>query len=296
MSKDYSFLEEFLVPTLLAFGAYSTFKNMSQSALNAKMMNSMQRELGKCDPRNKRLALSIINRYSTQLTQIYAKKLDKKTLKKLAVAQNLIDTNFKRPLEQIINSPNPNWKKDMSVFLQKNVKRINQRQSNANMLSLAAIGTGAGIAAAGGTATAAGAALGKASLSLFGFNVIKSQFQHFNSMYYLNNMCKELEACNDNDRQTAINIIDKYCYQISQGLNSIVIKSGKKVPIDIQLELRTKLAKPLMDIINNKNNKYWKILVIDYVKSNKAQQSVQYVSNTLSQLIVPFAISKSIGR
>jgi len=293
MNSDYSFLEEFLIPALLTLGAYSTFKNMSQSALNAKMMNSMQKELGRCDPRNRKLALSIVNRYSTQLTQIYARKLDKKTLKKLAGAQNLINTYFKRPLDEIINSPNPNWKRDLSFFLQKNITSINRKQNASNMLTLAALGTGAGIATAG-AATATGAALGQVSLSLFGYRVIQSQLKHFNSVYYIKNMLKEMEACND--RQTALKIVDKYCYQISQGLNSIVIKSGKKVPMDIQLELRTRLAKPLIDIINNPNNKYWKILAIDYIKSHRAQETIQYVSNTISQLIIPTAIRKSLGR
>lgn len=282
MLDKYSFLEEFLVPALLGLGAYSTFKNMSQTALNSKMMNGLQVEIRKCDPRNKQLALNIVNKYSTQLTQIYGKKLDKATLKKLAITQNLINTNLKRPLEQIINSADKDWKMTSIQYLYKNVTRIIRQQNSANMLSAAAIGVG-GAAAAGLVPTSIG-------LGLYGANVIRSQFKHFNSMFYLNKMSKELEACNT--RQDAIKVIDKYCYQISNDLNQIVIKSGKKTPIDIQLQLRQQLANPLLEIINNQNNKYWKVLAVDYVKSQKAFQNVQYVCNSISQLVVPVAMSR----
>ena len=282
MFDKYSFLEEFLVPALLGLGAYSTFKNMSQTALNSKMMNGLQVEIRKCDPRNKQLALNIVNKYSTQLTQIYGKKLDKATLKKLAITQNLINTNLKRPLEQIINSADKDWKMTSMQYLYKNVTKIIRQQNSANMLSAAAIGVGG--------AAAAGLAPTSLSLGLFGANVIRSQFKHFNSMFYLNKMSKELEACNT--RQDAIKVIDKYCYQISNDLNQIVIKSGKKTPIDIQLQLRQQLANPLLEIINNQNNKYWKVLAVDYVKSQKAFQNVQYVCNSISQLVVPVAMSR----
>jgi len=284
--EGYSFLQEYLVTSLLALGAYSTFKNMSQSALNAKMMNSLQREINKCDPRNKKLALSIVNRYSTQLTQIYNGKLDKKTLKKLGNAQSVIATYFYRPLTQIINGPDPNWKREVQLYLQSNVTKINRSQNTANMISLAAIGTGAA-GVAGVTAA------GTVGLGLFGLNVVKSQLSHFNSLFYLRKMGKELEACND--RQTATKIVDKYCYQIANDLQQIVIKSGKKVPLNIQLELRSRLGGPLISIINNQQNKYWKILAVDYLKSYKSQQNIQYVCNTISQLIMPAAMSKFLG-
>ena len=289
-NNNYSLVNEsILLPALLSYGAYSTLQNMGQTQWNSRMLNKMQIELGRCDPRNRRKALQIVNKYSTQLVQLFGKNLSKGALKKLAVTQSLINSNFRYPLEQIINnSQSPNWKKDLTLYLQKNVKKIRGQQNAANLFSAAAIGTGA--AAVGGLATAVTAPVG---LSLFGYNVVQSQLKHFNSLFYLNRMAKELEACQT--REDAVKLVDRYCYQISKDLGDIIIKSGKKIPLNIQLQLRRSLAQPLFGIINNQTNKYWKIVAVDYVKSQKAQQNIQYVCNTLSQLVVPTMMAKLKG-
>ena len=289
-SNNYSLINEsILLPALLSYGAYSALQSMSQTQWNSRMLYKMQVELSKCDPRNRRKALEIVNRYSTQLTQLYGKSLSKGAAKKLAITQNLINNTFKYPLEQIINnSQSVNWKRDLDFYLQKNITKIRRQQNTRNLISAAALGTGA--AAAGGLATSVTAPVG---LSLFGYNVLRTQLSHFNSLFYLNRMAKEMEACQTREEATAI--VDRYCYQISKDLGDIVIKSGKKIPMNIQLQLRRSLAQPLFGIINNQTNKYWKIVAVDYIKSQKAQQNIQYVCNTLSQLVVPTLMTQLKG-
>ena len=59
----------------MGMGAINTIKSIGQNKFNNKYINLMYRELGACNDRNQ--ALSIVNRYTTQLTSMY-NKMDKK--------------------------------------------------------------------------------------------------------------------------------------------------------------------------------------------------------------------------
>ena len=287
--KQYSFLHESITAALgtvgLTMGAYSTLKNANQNIFNNKYMKLMYEELAACKNRNQ--ATQIVNRYTTQLTKIYS-KLDKKLVNKLAIMQNFLNINFRIPLIKIIsNREDPDWKKNALTFLQRNKSKINLKNAANTGLRVASLAAGGALlGGVGGTAATTVAS------STFLINTAVRQLKIFNSTRYINAMLKELDNCPDNDRNLAAKIIEKYCYDISNNIQNIVNKSGKKINFDIQQEMRTKFLVPCLQIINNPKNRYWKINLTDFIRAEKLQAIIQHICDTITYLIIPKVIRR----
>lgn len=282
--KQYSFLTEFLGTALgtlgLAMGTMGTIKNIGQNRFNNKYMGLMYKELSAC--KNRQQALQIVNRYTTQLTQMY-NKMDKKTVNRVAVMQNFLKINFQIPLTKIINNPQDiNWKQNALTFLKKNRRKINTKNLINTGVTTASLAAGGAIMTGVGGATAAAVAS-----STFLLNTAVRQLKIFNSTRYLNAMEKEIQNCPDDNRQLAAQILQKYCYDISNNIQSIVNKSRKKINFDIQQQMRARFLTPCLQIINNQNNRYWKVSLIDYIKTEKLQAIIQHVCDSITQLLIP---------
>lgn len=262
----------------LGMGAINTIKNSKQNRFNNKYMNLMYKELAACRDRNQ--ALSIVNRYSTQLTSMYS-KMDKKVVNKVSAMQNFINTNFRIPLIKIINNQqDPNWKQNALTYFKKNKNKINFKnalQTGVSTASLALSGTGLATGAS---------AVHYASQALFYAKSAINQLKSFNSARYFTNLEKELAACPDDNKQMAAQIIQKYCFDISNNIQTIVNKSQKKINYNVQQQMRTRFLVPCMQIINQ-NNRYWKMSLIDYIKAEKLQGVIQSICDSITQLLIP---------
>ena len=299
MIKKYSFLQEFLAttgmvlaPALLGLGAYSTYKGYNQGKVNTSVMSRMYSELVKCPPNDRQMALNIVNKYTNtqQSTNTFAK--DKDVQKRTIIAQSIINQTFRTPLLHIIQN-SPDWKNDALTYFAKNARHMDKKQKIGTAISTLGLATGAAGTATMMTGAAMNPLISTAGLSLFALNTIQTQLKYFKSKIYINRMINELNATND--RQECIDIINKYCYQITNDLQNIINKSGKKIPLDVQNEMRVKFATPLIQICNNTSNAYWKTVLIDNINSQKIQDNIQYVADLIGRLIIPKFMSKFIN-
>lgn len=267
--------------TGLGMGAIGTIKNIGQNRFNNKYMNLMYKELAACNDRNQ--AMSIVNRYTTQLTSMY-NKMDKKIVNKVAIMQNFLNINFRIPLIRIINNQNDlNWKQNALTFLKTNKRKINFKNTLKTGVTAASLTAGGALlGGVGGTAAAA------VSQSIFYINAAIKQLKTFNSVRYINSMKKELQNCPDENRQLAAQILQKYCYDISNQIQTIANKSGKKINFDIQQQMRTRFLIPCMQIINDTNNKYWKMTLLDHMEAEKLQGVIQTICDNITQLLIPW--------
>ena len=313
MSKYYSFLKEDINPLAvtagavgtaamiggagaimpamavagLGMGALGTVKNIRQNNFNSKYLDLMYRELGACGSRQQ--ALEIVNRYSTKLTSMY-NKVDKKLISKNQIMQTFINTNFRIPLIRIINNPqDPNWKANALTFFKKNRHKINIKNNVGALTTATSLAAGGALMSGLGGATAATIAT-----SSFWVNAAVRQLKTFNITRYLNKMKIEIQNCPDDNRQFAQQILEKYCYDISNNIQTIANKSGKKINFNVQQQLRARFLTPCLQIINNPQNKYWKVTLIDYIDSEKIQGVVQSVCDAISQLIIPRFLRRNL--
>ena len=301
--KHYTFLQEFITAaaalsalpmalgaTSLGLGAKSTYNNVRQNSFNNKYLNLMYRELGACATRQK--ALEIVNRYSTKLTAMYGKMVNKKMSNKLAIMQNFINTNFKIPLTKIItNQQDPNWKVNALTYFRKNSRNINIKNALRTTATATSLAAGGALMSGLGGATAAIIAA-----STLWINVAVRQLKTFNSTRFLNRMKIELQNCPDDNRQLAQQILEKYCYDISNNIKTIVDKSKKKINFDVQQQLRSRMLTPCLQIIYNNQNRYWKVSLIDYIETQKIQDVIQNICDTISQLLIPRVVRRMYSR
>lgn len=273
----------------IGMGAIGTLKNIKQNRFNNRYLSLMYKELAAAPTREK--ALEIVNRYSTSLTSMYGNMVNKKMQQRVAIMQNFINLNFRIPLIKIIRNPQDlNWKANALTYFKKNSRKINLK--NAAKTALGATSLAAGGAMLGGNLTGmltpgTAQTLGTVTTSLFWTRAALNQLKTFNSTIYLNRMKAELQNCPDDDRQTAQQILEKYCYDIANNIQGIVNKSKKKINFSIQQDLRNRFLIPCFQIINNPNNKYWKMTLMDYLDTQKLQGIVQNICNSITQILIP---------
>lgn len=286
MKKQYSFLQEVvgtvLFAGLTALSAYSLFKNLRSNSFNNSYINNLNKEINNCDPNDRNGALNIINKYASILNKIKFNneiKVNRSMLKKLQMAQNFFFTNYYTPLKQIISNNNDlNWKQSALNYISKNHKKIKRK----NNLNTAIHATSLGLSGAG----AAGIQAAKyATMSIFAIRNLLKQLKFFNGNKYIKKMEKELQKCPETDRITARNIVNKYCFDITSYIQNTANKTNKKIPFNIQQKMRHEFAGPLLDLINDTNNKYWKIMVMDMVQQSKLQNTVQHICDTVTTAI-----------
>lgn len=289
MNKQYTFLQEIVGTTIFGaltlMSALSLVKNLSYGSFSNKYINFMTNEMNNCPPQNRQAALKIINKYAAMLSQMYS-NVDKKTMKKIQYFENLFRTNYYIPLKNIITNQNdPNWKQTATNYILKNNKKIKNKNRLNNTVH--AVSLGASGAAAGGIAAASAV-----SGVLFTVRNVADQLKFFNGQRYIKKMEKELKACQENDRQTAVNIVNKYCFNIAKYIQNSVDKTGKQIPFNIQDKMRNEFLNPLLSLITDQNNKYWKVMVLDRIQEQKIQQTVSHISNTVAYALLPKVLPK----
>lgn len=265
---------------MLGLGAISTFKNMNQNGFNKKMSNIFLSELYKTT--NKQQALQVLDKYCNKLQQM---NTDKSLQKKIAAAQYFLKSNYYSPCIQIIKQyDDKTWKTQLMSFVKKNRRKLS---ISSGLKSAATIGS---LTLSGG-AMAGSVTMGMAAMANSIYRIVKRNLQFFNSNRYINKLIKELEQCPDNDKQMAINIINKYCYNISTDIENNINKTKKKVPFNIQQKIRQQFV-PIFNIMQQNSN-YWKIQCIDYLKTNKIQEGTQVICDSVLYYILPRVVRKN---
>lgn len=273
----------------MGMGAINTIKNIRQNRFNNKYLNLMYKELAASQSREK--ALEIVNRYSTQLTSMYGNMVNKKMQRSVAIMQNFINLNFRIPLSKIIRNPQDlNWKANALTYFKKNSRKINLKNAATTALGATSLAAGGAMLGGGMTGLLTPASYGTLSTvttSLFWVRAALNQLKTFNTTKYLNKMKAELQQCPNENRQLAQQIIERYCYDIANNIQSIVNKTKKKINFNIQQDLRNRFLIPCSQIINNQNNKYWKMSLIDYLDTQKLQGVIQNICDSISQILIP---------
>ena len=88
----------------------------------------------------------------------------------------------------------------------------------------------------------------------------------------ITNMKMELQSVGDNDRKKASEIVYKYSYNI----DAYGKKVNPKMSKGLEHEIRNNLYDPLMSIIMDKTNKFWKIKALDYLTTDRIQSILQH--------------------
>jgi hypothetical protein len=262
---------------MLGLSAISTLKNMNQNAFNKKISSMFMNALYKSN--NKQEAVQIIDSYCNRLQQM---NTDKSLQKKIAITQHFLKTNYYMPCINIIKqSDDKTWKTNLLNHLKKNSKKL---AISSGLKTAATMGT---LALSGG-AMAGNAMMGMAAMANGIYRIIKRNLQYFNSARYINSLIKELKNCSDTDIMGAINIVNKYCYNISNDIQSNIDKTKKKVPFNIQQKIRQQFV-PILNIIQQ-GSPYWKIQCIDYLQTNKIQEGTQVICDSVLHYIVTYSM------
>lgn len=120
----------------------------------------------------------------------------------------------------------------MLNYVSQERKRFGRKTAiNTTLNAVSLAGVGAAVAGTGGVA---GAALIAARTPIFVYRQVIRQLNFFNGQRHINKMIKELNACPDNDRQQALEILQRYSFNISSEINSNIQKTKKSIPINIQ--------------------------------------------------------------